>query len=103
MTQPNNSDLRKQIRDAIGCTCAFNEKYDGKSYNLKTEKWEDCECVRVVPEIIQTLISSLPEKDELADTEPRMPRTVYAQGYNQALADIKEIFNPTNKKGGSDE
>ena len=27
-----------KLRDIIGCTCSFNETYDGKSYNLKTEQ-----------------------------------------------------------------
>lgn len=58
------SNLKKDIRDILGCTCAFNEQYDSKSYNLKTEEYEDCECVRKIPQILNLIESVLPKEDE---------------------------------------
>lgn len=46
----NPDSKANKVRDILGCMCSFGEEpedkdYDGKSYNLKTEKYEDCSCV----------------------------------------------------------
>ena len=48
-------ELDKQLREILNCQCWFNETYDGKAYNLKTEKYEDCSCVKDIDALTEAI------------------------------------------------
>lgn len=63
-----------RLRDILNCTCSYNEEYDGKSWNNKTQEYDDCSCVERIPQlqalISQTLSSIEKEIDELGTHHP---------------------------------
>ena len=44
-----------QIRQILACTCSFNDTYNGRSWNIKTEEYEDCGCIEQIPQIISLI------------------------------------------------
>lgn len=93
------SSLKKDIQDILGCTCAFNEQYDEKSYNLKTEEYEPCSCVKQIPAILNLIESVIGEdepyprpanqKDYDFDNNRHRYTQGYWVGYRKAKRDIK--------------
>lgn len=59
--------LRNLVRDILGCICSFADKYDGKSYNLKTEKYEDCSCMGTLHQL-----HALIRGEVIGDDEPNV-------------------------------
>lgn len=52
MSTPDPStDSLKKLRKLLNCTCAWDDRLDGRVYNLKTEEYEDCECVEKIPQL----------------------------------------------------
>lgn len=46
---------KERIRALLNCTCHYNETNDGKAWNNKIQKYEDCECLEKIPELLALL------------------------------------------------
>lgn len=90
-------NLRDDLREAINCTCAYSGRFDGKSWNLKTERYDDCGCLIVIPQILSLIKDRLPEKETpirnksaIGDHPGIDQFNDYANGWNACLKEVKE-------------
>jgi hypothetical protein len=90
-----------ELRDILGCMCAFSETYDGREWNNKTQSYEDCSCVGKIRDISDhlrqrdtQLIAKLrelgPKKRDMADM--RGLGQIGNEGYNDAVAEFETLF-----------
>lgn len=98
-THPNQDTLNTgKVRDILGCTCSFNETYDGKSYNLKTNEYEDCSCVEMLPNLLELILEIIGEdENETPFTGIKHPTRI---DRNQLRAELRQAFRKAF--GGSD-